>query len=315
MRWQSKTEHFPEKNMRFKQEEGMQVIRTLSELRQKVRSVRASGQMIAFVPTMGFLHDGHLSLVQKANEVADFVVVSIFVNPLQFGCHEDLDSYPQNFDSDRQKLADMNVDVVFAPTVSEMYPDGLGEQTIVKVPEALSQIHCGEFRPGHFDGVATVVTKLFGMVQPDIAIFGEKDYQQLVVIRRIVRDLSLPVEIIGMPTCREADGLAMSSRNSYLSPEERAKAPRLYQVLNQSKETIRAGERNYLKVAETAEKILQEGGFEPQYFRICSQLDLEPADESDETLVILVAAMMGTTRLIDNIAFDLAISETPSDLV
>jgi pantoate--beta-alanine ligase len=153
------------------------------------------------------------------------------------------------------------------------------------------------------------------MVQPDIAIFGEKDYQQLVVIRRIVRDLSLPVEIIGMPTCREADGLAMSSRNSYLSPEERAKAPRLYQVLNQSKETIRAGERNYLKVAETAEKILQEGGFEPQYFRICSQLDLEPADESDETLVILVAAMMGTTRLIDNIAFDLAISETPSDLV
>ncbi|RUO75573.1 pantoate--beta-alanine ligase [Pseudidiomarina taiwanensis] len=256
---------------------------------------------IGFVPTMGNLHQGHLELVKVAQQHADQVVVSIFVNPMQFGQNEDLDAYPRTFAEDCTALEQLGVAAVFAPTVADMYPRGLTEQTTVQVPH-ISDILCGASRPGHFIGVATVVCKLFNMVQPDVAVFGQKDYQQLQVIKLMVADLSMPVDIIGVPTQRADDGLALSSRNGYLNANERATAPRLYQVLQQLAERIRAGKEVDAELA-AATKTLTQAGFEVDYLSVRRQLDLAPISASDSELVILAAARLGSTRLIDNLAF------------
>lgn len=282
----------------------MKTINTLTELRAEMKTHQKAGRTVALVPTMGALHEGHLTLVRRARALADIVVVSIFVNPLQFGINEDLDTYPRSQQQDSEKLIKERTDILFMPEVSEMYPTGMSLQTIVMVPPELTSLHCGEFRPGHFDGVATVVTKLFGMVEPDWAIFGQKDYQQLVIIQRIVRDLSLPVTIVEEPTCREEDGLAMSSRNRYLTLEERPRAAQLYRELEATRDAILEGETDFERLEKEACSRLSAVGFVPQYFRICNQSDLKPAQADSQDLVILAAANLGTPRLIDNLAFN-----------
>jgi pantoate--beta-alanine ligase len=273
---------------------------TLDELRASVGTWRKGGERIAFVPTMGNLHAGHLKLVAEARRRADRLVVSIFVNPMQFGEGEDFDAYPRTLEEDRSKLIAAGVDLLFTPSVSAIYPSGSQRQTRVEVP-GLSDILCGASRPKHFVGVATIVCKLFNMVQPDLAVFGEKDYQQLMVIRRMVADLAIPIEIVGSSTVREDDGLAMSSRNGYLNAEQRAKAPLLYRTLQSTAEAIQAGRRDYASLEEAAVKSLGEAGFSPDYYAIRRAQDLEPPGEPEESLVILAAAYLGTTRLIDNL--------------
>lgn len=273
---------------------------TQDELRASVGTWRKGGERIAFVPTMGNLHAGHLKLMAEARRRADRLVVSIFVNPMQFGEGEDFDAYPRTLEEDRSKLIAAGVDLLFTPPVSVIYPSGSQRQTRVEVP-GLSDILCGASRPKHFVGVATIVCKLFNMVQPDLAVFGEKDYQQLMVIRRMVADLAIPVEIVGSSTVREDDGLAMSSRNGYLTAEQRSRAPLLYRTLQGTAEAIRAGQRDYVSLEAAAVKSLGEAGFRPDYYAIRRAEDLEPPGEPEESLVILAAAHLGTTRLIDNL--------------
>jgi pantoate--beta-alanine ligase len=274
-------------------------INEISELRSRVEAWRRGGN-VAFVPTMGNLHAGHISLVQEAREIADRVVVSIFVNPMQFGEGEDFDSYPRTLETDSRMLEAVGTDLLFAPPVQVMYPKPAPEQTRVEVP-GLSGLLCGACRPGHFVGVATVVCKLFNMVQPDIALFGNKDFQQLMVIRRMVEDLAMPVKIVGVETVRESDGLAMSSRNGYLTPEERATAPVLYRVLRGMAEKLRDGNDDYAGLEAQAARELYENGFRTDYVAIRRAADLlEPAPGEAE-LVILGAANLGNARLIDNI--------------
>jgi pantoate--beta-alanine ligase len=232
------------------------------------------------------------------------VVASIFVNPLQFGANEDLDSYPRTLAADQERLLQAGCHLLFAPTVDEMYPHGMGGQTRVSVPQ-LSEGLCGASRPGHFEGVATVVSKLFNMVQPDLAVFGQKDFQQLAVIRALVRDLNMPIQIIGEPTVRADDGLALSSRNGYLSAEQRAIAPVLYQVLRQMAEAIGKGERDYPALIAAGQLRLAEAGMRVDYLEVRQALTLRPAMAEDRDLVILGAAFLGTTRLIDNLHLDL----------
>ncbi|MCQ4348157.1 pantoate--beta-alanine ligase [Pseudomonas stutzeri] len=282
----------------------MITVKTVRELRAAVARARSEGKRIGLVPTMGNLHAGHAALVTKAAQRADFVVASIFVNPLQFGAGEDLDKYPRTLAADQEKLLEAGCNLLFAPTVEEMYPDGMAGQTIVSVP-GVSEGLCGASRPGHFDGVATVVTKLFHMVQPDLAIFGEKDFQQLAVIRKLVRDLNLPIQIFGEPTVRAADGLALSSRNGYLDDEQRAVAPQLYQTLNRVAEALRAGRTDHPDLLGEAAARLQNAGFAPDYLEIRNPLTLSPASAADRQLVILAAARLGATRLIDNLLVDL----------
>jgi pantoate--beta-alanine ligase len=282
----------------------MQTVHTRQQLKSTIRSWKEQGQIVAFVPTMGNLHDGHLHLIKAAKQRADRVVVSIFVNPMQFGKNEDIDAYPRTLEQDSARLALLEVDLLFAPAVSEVYPVSLDKMTRIEVP-GISDVLCGEHRPGHFSGVATVVTKLFNMVQPDIAVFGEKDFQQLLVIRTMVRDLDQPVEILGVATVRESDGLAMSSRNSYLSEEERKKAPFLYQTLREMIEAIRKGNVSYLELEESAAKKLENAGFRPDYVNIRNANSLQPASIGDHALVVLAAAWLGKARLIDNIAVTL----------
>lgn len=273
---------------------------TLSELRESIARWRTGGQKIAFVPTMGNLHAGHLDLMAEARRRADRVVASIFVNPMQFGAGEDFDAYPRTLEADKSKLIDAGVDLLFAPSASIIYPKGADQQTRVEVP-GISDVLCGASRPGHFVGVATVVCKLFNMVQPDLAVFGEKDFQQLMLIRRMVADLAIPIEIVGKSTVRESDGLAMSSRNGYLSVEERAKAPQLYRTLQATAAALQDGNRDYNGLEAEAEKALQDAGFRPDYYAIRRAEDLEMPQETEENLVILAAAYLGTTRLIDNL--------------
>ncbi len=272
----------------------------LDTLRATIGQWRKEGERIAFVPTMGNLHAGHLDLMQEAARQADRVVVSIFVNPLQFGEGEDFDAYPRTLEEDTRKLMELGVDLLFAPTVDTLYPSGQEVQTRVEVP-ALSDILCGASRPGHFVGVATVVCKLFNMVQPDLAVFGEKDYQQLMVIRRMVADLDMPVQIVGRSTVREPDGLAMSSRNGYLTADQRGAAPLLYRTLQSTAEALRRGDRDYTGLETAARKVLQEVGFRPDYYVIRRAGDLAPPGQSEDNLVVLAAAYLGTTRLIDNL--------------
>ncbi|MGZ8186332.1 MAG: pantoate--beta-alanine ligase [Methylobacter sp.] len=280
----------------------MQTITTVSELRDTIRVWRLAGENIAFAPTMGNLHGGHLKLVNTAREKAARVVVSIFVNPTQFGVGEDFETYPRTEREDQHKLNAAGTDLLFLPAVSEVY--AADAKTVVTVT-GLSELYCGASRPGHFNGVATVVCKLFNMVQPDIALFGQKDFQQLTIIRTMVRDLNIPVEIIGVETVREANGLAMSSRNSYLTAEERVIAPKLYNALCAARDAILTGNRSYAEIEQSAMLFLQESGFQPDYFCVCRSRDLKKAVAGDSDLVLLAAARLGKTRLIDNVSFSI----------
>jgi pantoate--beta-alanine ligase len=278
----------------------MQIVHSIKPLRQLVQSWRQAGETVGFVPTMGNLHQGHLSLVQEAKKNTNRVVVSIFVNPSQFGAGEDFASYPQTKSEDQKKLRDSQVDVLFLPKVEEIYfPDASTEITV----SSLSDSHCGASRTQHFTGVATIVCKLFNIVQPDMAFFGKKDFQQLLVIQRMVRDLNFPVNIKAVATVREADGLAMSSRNGYLTPEQRALAPKLFQALQSAKEAILMGNNNYTEIEQQQIQWLLQSGFQPDYFSISHSLDLQPAKITDTELVIITAAKIGKTRLIDNLDF------------
>ncbi|MCJ8168842.1 pantoate--beta-alanine ligase [Atopomonas sediminilitoris] len=282
----------------------MITVKTLRELRAAVNRARGEGKRIAFVPTMGNLHAGHVSLVETAGQRAEFVVASIFVNPLQFGANEDLDSYPRTLLDDQEKLHEAGCHLLFAPTVEEMYPDGMALQTQVQV-SGVSEGLCGASRPGHFSGVATVVTKLFNMVQPDLAIFGEKDFQQLAVIRKLARDLNLPVQILGAPTVRAEDGLALSSRNGYLSAAERDIAPRLQATLQEMGEALRAGEQDFARLIKNAKARLTRSGFKVDYLEIRHAESLKPANPGDQELIILAAAYLGKPRLLDNLPVNL----------
>ncbi|WP_330207111.1 pantoate--beta-alanine ligase [Pseudomonas sp. AM14(2022)] len=286
----------------------MNTVKTVRELRAAVARARSEGKRIGFVPTMGNLHSGHIALITKATQRVDFVVASIFVNPLQFGAGEDLDKYPRTLAADQEKLLQAGCHLLFAPTVEEMYPDGMAGQTRVSVPQ-LSEGLCGASRPGHFEGVATVVSKLFNMVQPDLAIFGQKDFQQLAVIRALVHDLNMPIQIIGEPTVRAADGLALSSRNGFLNEDQRAVAPVVYRTLSAIAESIKQGERDYPALIAAQVQQLEAAGLRPDYLEIRHALTLRPATAEDRDLVILVAAFLGTTRLIDNLHLNL---DTPA---
>ncbi|BAO44190.1 pantoate--beta-alanine ligase [Thiolapillus brandeum] len=259
---------------------------------------------VALVPTMGNLHQGHLTLVRRAREVADNVVVSIFVNPLQFDRQEDLDAYPRTLDKDAALLEKEGVDLVFNPPVDDIYPESMQTHTRVEVP-GLSDIFCGASRPGHFAGVATIVCKLFNMVQPDCAVFGKKDFQQLLIVRHMVEDLAMPVEIIGVDTVREADGLAMSSRNNYLDEAQRARAPALYAALQHTAAALRAGRRDFTALEAEATDLIAAGGLEPDYLGIRRAADLGMPDPDERSLVILGAAYLGLARLIDNLEVEL----------
>lgn len=282
----------------------MKTFHDSQQLRQHLLPYRQDGQRIALVPTMGNIHEGHLTLLDKAASVSDHIVTTIFVNPLQFGPDEDLDRYPRTPEADIASLAARGCDTLFMPSVDTIYPDGLRQQTKVQVA-GLTEAHCGESRPGHFDGVTTVVSKLFNLVQPDLAFFGQKDYQQLQVIRKMTMDLCFPVEIIGVPTCREPDGLAMSSRNSYLDSSQRSKAPLLHALLQQVAADIQAGERHYRRLESAAVAELQKAGMHPDYVHICHATTLAPASEDDHSLVILASAYLDDTCLIDNVTLSI----------
>jgi pantoate--beta-alanine ligase len=280
-----------------------------AEVRKRVQRWKNIQQRVALVPTMGNLHAGHVALVKRAQQLADRVVVSIFVNPLQFGPGEDFQTYPRTLDADRLQLAVAGTDMLFTPEVDEVYPAGTEGVTRVEVP-GLSDILDGGFRPGHFVGVATVVAKLFNMVQPDVAVFGEKDYQQLAVIRRMTADLCLPVEIAGLATVRELDGLAMSSRNQYLTKSERAAAPILYKALRDITFALREDRRDYAGLQQAAMQRLSQGGFRPEYVEIREALTLAAPGADETRFVVLAAAWLGKARLIDNVAVD---TRSPAD--
>ena len=282
----------------------MNTVKTVRELRAAVAHARKAGKRIGFVPTMGNLHSGHASLVSKAVQQTDFVVASIFVNPLQFGAGEDLDKYPRTLAADQEKLLQAGCNLLFAPTVEEMYPGGMTGQTRVSVPQ-LSEGLCGASRPGHFEGVATVVSKLFNMVQPDMAVFGQKDYQQLAVIRAMVHDLNMPIQIIGEPTVRADDGLALSSRNGFLSREERAIAPVLYRSLSQIAAAIKSGDHDFARLRAEQVQQIEAAGLRLDYLEVRQGVHLRTATAEDRDIVILVAAFLGTTRLIDNLHLNL----------
>ena len=279
------------------------ITETIAQTREVVRKWKAAGESIAFVPTMGNLHAGHMALVKAANATGMRTIVSIFVNPLQFGEGEDLEAYPRTFEEDIDKLSQYNVDLVFAPAAEEIYPAGKEAATIVQVP-GLSDILEGEHRPGFFTGVATVVCKLFNIVEPDAAYFGEKDFQQLLVIRRMVQDLALPVVIHSVATVREQDGLAMSSRNSYLNDRLRESAPALQESLQYVVKSVQEGMDSHYAVGHASQQ-LGEAGFEPDYVVVRNQADLSVPSAEDKSLIVLAAARLGTTRLIDNIPFEL----------
>lgn len=282
----------------------MLIVETIALLRQEIRRHRLQGKRIALVPTMGSLHDGHLTLVDEARARGDIVVTSIFVNPMQFEHADDLARYPRTLQEDCEKLNRRKVDIVFAPAPAEVYPEGLDTHTYVEVP-VLSEVLEGASRPGHFRGVATVVSKLFHLVQPDVACFGEKDFQQLAIIRKMVRDMGFDIEIIGVPTVRAKDGLALSSRNAYLTSEERKLAPGLSQVMNAIAERLANGERHVEEILAEAEIALQEKGLRPDGLAICDADSLQPLTTESQRAVILMAGWLGKARLIDNQQVDL----------
>lgn len=280
----------------------MLTLTRIADLQAALAAYRQNNQSIAFVPTMGNLHAGHISLVDRAKQEADIVVASIFVNPLQFGANEDLDKYPRTLAADQEKLAATGCHFLFTPTVDEIYPLGMASQTQVVVPDITSN-HCGHSRPGHFNGVSTVVNKLFNIVQPHVAVFGEKDFQQLAVIRKMVADLCMPVRIIGSPTSRADDGLALSSRNQYLSATERQTAPLLYQVLCETCGQLKKEPATAASARAIAWKKLENAGFRVDYYNICDARTLAEITPHTRSIVVLAAAFLGSTRLIDNLGF------------
>jgi len=279
----------------------MEVIKTIKEMNEFSSQARGAGRTIAFVPTMGFFHEGHLSLMREGRKKADLLIVSLFVNPTQFAPHEDLKNYPRNFERDRQMAEEVGTDILFAPEADEMYPPD--HQTRVLV-EKVTRNLCGRSRPTHFQGVATVVMMLFEIVMPHVTLFGEKDYQQLVTIRQMVRDLHMNVEVVGMPTVREPDGLAMSSRNTTLLPDERKAALSLYRSLQRAKELLQKGEQRAGGILDEMNGILQS---EPlvriDYVQICDALTLQDVDRIEGDVVVALAAYLGKTRLIDNLVY------------
>ncbi|ECD9361333.1 pantoate--beta-alanine ligase [Salmonella enterica] len=283
----------------------MLIIETLPLLRQHIRRLRQEGKRVALVPTMGNLHDGHMKLVDEAKARADVVIVSIFVNPMQFDRPDDLVRYPRTLQEDCEKLNKRKVDYIFAPAVEEIYPQGLEGQTYVDVP-GLSTMLEGASRPGHFRGVSTIVSKLFNLIQPDIACFGEKDFQQLALIRKMVADMSYDIEIVGVPIIRAKDGLALSSRNAYLTAEQRKIAPGLYNVMNSIAEKLIAGNRELQEIIAIAEQELNEKGFRADDIQIRDADTLQELTETSKRAVILAAAWLGQARLIDNQSVTLA---------
>ncbi len=280
----------------------MKTVHTIRELREEIHRQRMDGKVVGFVPTMGNLHEGHITLIKEGLKQTDFMVSSVFVNPTQFGEGEDFADYPRTLPQDQEKLEAAGCHLLFAPPVDEMYPGDQDTWAKVVVTEVTSG-HCGASRPGHFDGVSTVVTKLFNIVKPDIALFGKKDFQQLAVIRRMTTALCFDIEIVGVETVREDNGLAMSSRNGFLTEDEKQRAAALYQSLRKAREDILQGNTDYNSVREQALQTLQQAGFAPDYFNICRSDNLELAGPDDQELVILAAARMGKARLIDNIDF------------
>ena len=272
-------------------------IKTIVDLRDELTETRKLKKKISLVPTMGNIHEGHLSLIKNAQKQSDYVVVSIFVNPTQFVAGEDFNEYPRTLNSDIELISKLNVNLVFIPEAIELYPMNNKISTEVSIPE-LESIYCGKHRPGHFRGVATIVSKLFNIVQPDIAIFGEKDYQQLLIIRSLVKNLFLPIEIISLPTVREVSGLAMSSRNNYLTEPERQKAPMLYECIKTTVNLIINGAKDYEKLEREAKLFLEKAGFKIEYYNICDSETLGPVQ--GKILVVLAAVWLGKTRLIDN---------------
>ncbi|MDH5408504.1 MAG: pantoate--beta-alanine ligase [Gammaproteobacteria bacterium] len=278
----------------------MQICSSIESMRTLIHEWKSSGQTVGFVPTMGNLHEGHLKLVEEANKRSDRVVVSIFVNPMQFGENEDFDNYPRTQEQDIEKLKGLSTDAVFIPSADDIYPEQIDRSSFVEVPE-LSTILCGASRPGHFRGVTTVVNKLFNIVQPDCAVFGLKDYQQFIIIKKMVDDLKMPVQMIGVETVRESDGLAKSSRNGYLNQQQRQQAATIYEILRSIKTEIQQGRKDYLALEKEGLGQLEKVGFKPDYVAIrCAESLQVPAAET-RTLAILVAAWLGNTRLIDNI--------------
>ena len=282
----------------------MRVFHTVSGLRDALKAARLKGLRIGFVPTMGNLHEGHLALVKQARSSCDIVVCSIFVNALQFGLNEDWDKYPRTYEMDCDKLRDSGCDYLFHPEDTEMYPNGLDTQSRVICP-TMTDVLCGASRPGHFEGVTTVVSKLFNIVQPDEAIFGIKDYQQLAVIRRMAEDLCMPVQITAAPIYREADGLAMSSRNSYITEEERPRVTVLKESLEWIADQIEGGARNFTQLEEAAIQRIADAGFKTDYITVTNSKTLDPAAEDDLEITVLGAIYTSAARLIDNLSINL----------
>lgn len=282
----------------------MHFIEDIASLRDLISRQKAEGHSIGLVPTMGNLHAGHMKLVESALAESDFVITSLFVNPLQFGPGEDLHAYPRTLQADREKLEAAGCHVLFVPEAREIYAGGLENQSVVHVP-GLSERFCGANRPGHFDGVATVVTKLFNIVNPDLAFFGLKDYQQYLVIGKLVEDLQFNIELRGVETVRESNGLALSSRNNYLSQDEHSTASQLYATLKHARDSILIGDRDYRSMELSNSEQLVKSGFKLDYFAVCDANTLEPAVDETRQLVILCAAHLGTTRLIDNLRLNL----------
>ena len=276
----------------------IKIVKKIVHLESLLSDVRSVKKKISLVPTMGNLHKGHLSLVEKAKKISDYVVVTIFVNPTQFVEGEDFANYPRTLDSDINLLSELDVDLLFVPEVIELYPTNDNTPTIEISNPELESIHCGKYRPGHFKGVATIVSKLFSIVQPNIALFGEKDYQQLLIIRSLVKNLLLPIEVVSAPTIREDSGLAMSSRNAYLSKSEFRQAPKLYKCIKETIKMIRNGDKDYEQLEKEANIFLEQAGFKVEYYSICDSKTLAPAGDDDA--IVLVAAWLGKTRLIDN---------------
>ena len=276
----------------------IKIVKKIVHLESLLSDVRSVKKKISLVPTMGNLHKGHLSLVEKAKKISDYVVVTIFVNPTQFVEGEDFANYPRTLDSDINLLSELDVVLLFVPEVIELYPTNDNTPTIEISNPELESIHCGKYRPGHFKGVATIVSKLFSIVQPNIALFGEKDYQQLLIIRSLVKNLLLPIEVVSAPTIREDSGLAMSSRNTYLSKSEFRQAPKLYKCIKETIKMIRNGDKDYEQLEKEANIFLEQAGFKVEYYSICDSKTLAPAGDDDA--IVLVAAWLGKTRLIDN---------------
>lgn len=276
----------------------MQTFHDIAALQQRLSDLRRQGKTLAFVPTMGNLHQGHITLVERAKQLADSVIVSIFVNPMQFDRPDDLARYPRTLENDQQLLTD-KADILFAPAANTLYPTGLNEQSFVHVP-GLSELLEGASRPGHFRGVSTVVSKLFNIVQPDVACFGEKDFQQLAIIRKMVLDLNYPITIVGVPTVRAEDGLALSSRNGYLTEAERQQTVQLSQTMQAMAERLRQGEKDYTAIVDSAVTSLADKGWQPDGIAICDAENLMPLTANSRKAVILMAAWLGKARLIDN---------------